>query len=383
MVRWSYKSPLSGEGDKVNAQESPAPKSRWKRAWVSLLAVTLVVLLGLAVAALERFVESPLAPSYAAISHGPRRDLASYLAASTRNVAFAVSDSNGHIALLFVDLPTGKVTKLSSKAANLLYPHLSPDGTRLLLVSHSTGRLGYRLISCETVTFVCQDIIKESESIVAPTELPNGRILYSSSPYTIDSKGRGRYAGHDFWLTDVSGHARKLTDLKFYELSSISVGGGKVYFSASGVIGKRKILPRQDPLAAERSNIFRMPFDFVAGSIDIPEDGVLFPLFAAGGLAMQPSVSPDGQIISFLRTKTNIGTYRYGVVVLNQRNQTMRRFETEGLSFSRPVVVGETVVANDILPDRYVIKRLSLDGVLMEPVATISDHTSLTEIEIK
>jgi len=320
-----------------------------------------------------------------AASRNDRRNAGFYFAASVRSVAFPVKTLEGNIALLFVDLETGKQKKLNSAGSHLLSPYLSPDGTRLLFVRQPYDRQGHELISCQTSEFVCKRVVKSAGAIGSPIEISDGRILYASSAYDVGLDGKGRYARNDFWISEGVNEARQLTDMQFYELNSISVTNGEVYFSAQGPRFDRPFIPKTVPLAPERSDIFKLPFDPARAEIKAPAS-VLEPLFVSGGISTWSSVAPDGSLIAFLRTRSNIGAYRYDIVIVDQKNRTTRLLESSGSGFSRPVIAGGNVFVRDILDDRYVIKMIAPNEppkTLVEiPEASIERSESL-EIKIR
>jgi hypothetical protein len=301
-----------------------------------------------------------------AASHIDRRNAGFYFAASVKSAAFPVRTREGNVALLFVDFETGKQKKLNSAGSRLLSPYLSPDGTRLLFVRQPYDRQGHEVISCETGEFVCRRVVKSAGSIESPIEISDRRILYASSAYHVGPDGKGRYARNDFWVSDGVNEARQLTDMQFYELTSISVTNDEVYFSAEGPRFDKPVIPKTIPLAPERSDIFKLPFDPTRAEIKAPVS-ILRPLFVSGGIATWSSVAPDGSLIAFLRTRTDIGAYRYDVVIVDQKSQTSRLLESSGLGFSRPVVAGGNVFVRDILDDRYVIKMIAPN----EPAKTL------------
>src|SRR5882757_2283956 len=63
----------------------------------------------------------------------PRNVVASHLAASSHQVAFSVQEEKG-VGLVVADLKSGSVTELKSPGDRLVFPYLSPDGSRLLVV---------------------------------------------------------------------------------------------------------------------------------------------------------------------------------------------------------------------------------------------------------
>lgn len=151
--------------------------------------------------------------------------------ASVRNAAFLGRSPQGNQTILLVDYETGKLKRIISSGAHLSSPRLSPDGTRLLLARQRFKERWQQLLSCDLHSFVCKSIVKSEGSIGSPVEITGGRVLYVSSPYDVGYDGRGRYALNDFWIVGQSDMPRQLTHMILYQLNSVSVANGEVYFS--------------------------------------------------------------------------------------------------------------------------------------------------------
>jgi hypothetical protein len=277
-------------------------------------------------------------------------------AASSRNAVILTRfNTTDTMKLLLVDFETGKRVRLKSERSRLSSPYLSPDGTRLLFSRVQLGHQpGYELVSCNTAAFACRTILRSSGSIHSAIEISEGRILYVSSPYYKGYNGQFRLNRNDIWIFDPATGPRQLTDFRLYELDSLSVADGEIYFSAEGPARDRLIIPKYQPMDDRQSSIYRLPFDSAKGTIDIPS-GTIAPLFAESGIAMRPSVSSDGALIAFLRTRTGISPYRYDLVIADQTRHSERTVLATGLGFSRPVVIGHDVYAGVTRDDRVSI----------------------------
>jgi hypothetical protein len=307
-----------------------------------------------------------------------RLNRAAYFAASTRSAAFPVRDSNGRLVILLVDFETGKPKKLGMKGAHLLSPSLSPDGKRLLFVRHPFGEGGREIVSCYTETFRCRSILKTEGSIGSPIEIAEGRILYAESPNAPGPDGIARYHRYDLWLFSESSGPRQLTNMRLYQLSSISVTENAVYFSAYGPPRDNPVIPKFDPDLSKQSDIFKLPFDLAQGKIETPTRP-LEPLFLEYGKSRSPSTSPDGSLIAFLRT-VNLGNYHYDLVIEDQESPATRLVTAAGLGFSRPVVVGRSVYANVINEDRLSIQVAEPGQRTMKRLADVTD-ASINSVE--
>jgi Tol biopolymer transport system component len=171
--------------------------------------------------------------------------------------------------------------------------------------------------------------------------------------------------------------------MQLYQLSSISVSSDAVYFSAVGPRPNNPAIPPYDPSADSQSDIFKLPFDPLQGRIQDPTQ-TLQPLFLAAGIARSPFVAPDGSVIAYLRTRTDIGNYQYDLVVRNEADRTERRITSAGLGFSRPVVVDRSAYANLIHPDQYWIQVAPPGQQDMKRLVAITDASidSAHDIEL-
>ena len=296
-----------------------------------------------------------------------------YLAASVRNaVVLLRAGSTDNMQLLLVDFETGRWTRLKSERSHLLSPYLSPDGARLPFSRQPLDHPGHELVSCETATLTCRTILRSTGSVQSAIEISGDRILYVSSPYFKGFDGRTRLSRNDIWIFDPATGSRKLTDFKLYELHSLSVTNGEIYFSATGPSRDMPVIPKYEPDDNHQSNIFRLPFDPVKGTIDTPSE-TMKPLFASAGIATRPSASADGSLIAFLRTRTDIGAYHYDLVIADQNTHGERLIETSGLGFSRPVVIDHDVYASVTKEDRVLIQVNRPGEPVMKLIADIND----------
>ncbi|MGM4890371.1 hypothetical protein AB8B02_28755 [Tardiphaga sp. 862_B3_N4_1] len=342
----------------------PLRKLFWWPAVVGILFVG-----GVAVFSLQRW-----ASSNSSSDDLGRRDRGFYLAASVKNAALLVkSGADDNLQLLLIDFQSGRKIRLRSERAHLSSAYLSPDGARLLFSRVPFGeQQGYELVSCATDTFSCRSIVKSSGSIHSAFEISNGRFLYVSSPYFKAYDGRLRLNRNDIWMFDPAVGARQLTDFQLYELHSLSLGGASLYFSALGSPSQKPIIPKQDPSSNRQSSIFQLPFDAMKGFLSMPST-TLSPSFEASGIATRPSASADASLVAFLRTRTDIGAYRYDLVVADLKTGAERLITAPGRGFSRPVVIGDNIYVSFTNGDRVTIRRYGRDEVEMLSVAEIDD----------
>jgi Tol biopolymer transport system component len=307
-----------------------------------------------------------------------RWDRGFYMAASVKNAVLLVrAGRTDPMQLLLVDFGTGKRIKLKSDRSHLLSPYLSPAGTRLLFSRQALGHQEHDLVSCDTATLRCRTILKSTGSIQSAIEISDARILYVSSPYVKGSGGRIRLSRNDIWIFDPATGSRKLTDFGLYELHSLSVTDNEIYFSAFGSRHDRPLIPK--PADGERSDIFRLPFDPEKATIDTTS-GTWAPLFASGGISTRPTVSADGSLIAFLRTRTGVNPYHYNLVLAEPNSHAERLIESSGMRASRPVIIDHDVYAAITKEDRVLIEVKHPGTSDMELIADI-DNASINNAD--
>jgi hypothetical protein len=326
----------------------------------------------------------------------PRNVVAGHLAASSRQVAFSVQEEQS-IDIVVGDFESASVTELRSPGTRLIFPFLTPDGRRLLVVRQHPDNGVSDLLSCTTNNFHCRQLHTSKDAISSPIEIDEHRILFISSQLRTDgpnlrSKYLGfpvnRYVRHDIWRLDVGQAPRRVTDFELYELGHLCITANNVYFSGMGPRSDKPVIPKYKALQRPMSDIYRLPIDRTSGAISLP-DVQLKPVFLQEGHTSSASVSADESLAALIRTTTNSpsGGYRYDLVVQDLRTGASRTIEPANrLGFSRPVFVGNAVLVSEIFNDRYIIKRMLPGEASIQPVLEISDgliiHAPVIEIAV-
>jgi hypothetical protein len=326
----------------------------------------------------------------------PRNVVAGYLAASSRQVAFSVQEEQS-IDIVVGDFESGSITVLRSPGTRLIFPFLTPDSSRLLVVRQHPDNGASDLLSCTTNNYHCRVLHTSKDAISSPTEIDEHRILFVSSQLRtggpiLRSKYLGfpvnRYVRHDIWRLDVGQAPRHVTDFELYELGNLCITENNVYFSGLGPRSDKPVIPKYTVLQRPMSDIYRLPIDRASGTISLP-DVQLKPVFLQEGYTFSASVSGDDSLAALLRTTTNWtgGGYRYDLVIQDLRTGASRVIEPANrLSFSRPVFVGNAILVNEIFEYKYVIKRMLPGEASIQPVLEISDgsiiHAPVIEIAV-
>jgi hypothetical protein len=324
----------------------------------------------------------------------PRNVVAGHLAASSRQVAFSVQEEHS-VDLVIAELGSGSVSELRSPGNRLIFPYLSPDGSRLLVVRQHPDNGASDLLSCTTDTFRCKQLHTSKDSITGPVEIDAHRILFVSSQLRTDgpnlrSKYLGfqvnRYVKHDIWRLDVGQSPSRVTDFELYELGDLCITANNVYFHGVGPRPDKPVIPRFGALQRPASEIYRLPLDRASWLINLPKVQ-LKPLFLQEGYTYAAKVSADESLAALIRTTTNwpSGGFRYDLVIQDLQTGASRTIPpSDRLGFSRPVFVGNTVLVSEIFDNKYIIKRLVPGDPSIQPVLEISDgsiiHAPVIEI---
>jgi hypothetical protein len=303
-----------------------------------------------------------------AASGTPRNAIANQLAASLRQIAFSVQEEHS-VNLVLADLNSGSVQELGSTGNRLIFPYLSADGSRLLVVRQHPDNGTSDLLSCTTDTFRCKLLHSSKYSITSPVEIDERRILFvSGQPRTDGSNLRSKYLGfsanryvkHDIWRLDVGQSPSRITDFELYELSDLCVTEKNLYFHGLGPRNDKPVIPHYIPDQRPASDIFRLSLDRASGSLVSPEVQ-LTPLFQDEGYTSSGKVAADETLAALIRTTTNWPSlgYRYDLVIQDLHKGTSLTIPpTDRLGFSRPVFVGNTLFVNEIFDNKYIIKRM-------------------------
>jgi hypothetical protein len=298
----------------------------------------------------------------------PRNVVAGHLAASSRQVAFSVQEEHS-VDLVVADLSSGAVRELRSTGNRLIFPYLSDDGSRLLVVRQHPDNGTSDLLSCTTDTFLCRLLHRSENSITSPVEVDEKKILFvSGQPRTDGSNLRSKYLGfsvnryvkHDIWRLDVGQSPTRVTDFELYELGDLCVTEKNLYFHGLGPRKDKPVIPHYIPDQRPASDIFRLPLDRVSSSVGLPEVQ-LKPLFQDEGYTPSGKVAADESLAALIRTARNwpgLG-YRYDLVIQDlQTGASLTIPPTDRLGFSRPVFVGNVLFVNEIFNNKYIIKRM-------------------------
>jgi Tol biopolymer transport system component len=285
-----------------------------------------------------------------------RRILIFQFTASAEAFAFPTPVLGAEIAIYFADRKTGKRQLVGETGMTLAYPSFSRDGTRLLVVRRrSSGEL-QQLLSCAIGTWQCRRLFETEDRIMSPTELPDGSVLFSSSPLAEGADGRKRYSRNDLYLLSRDGTApRRLTNFALSVLGPLSTDGRTILFT--GVDGSGKILPRPASVGTAQSEIYSLEFDRAQRIKTLTE--ILTPGYKIEGFSTHPAISEDGGTVAFVNRRAYPGGSRFNVVIARRNGDPVAYHQASDFGFSQPAFVGSDAYANELLMGRYVIRTFA------------------------
>jgi hypothetical protein len=295
-------------------------------------------------------------------------------------------------------LGSGSVTELRSPGNRLIFPFLSPDGSRLLVVRQRLENGVSDLLSCTIDNFRCKLLHSSKDAISSPVEIDQHRLLFVSGQLRTDgpnlrSKYLGfpvnRYVKHDIWRLDVGRSPSRVTDYELYELGDLCVTVSNVYFHGVGPRPDKPVIPSFAALQRPATDVYQLTLDRASGSVSSPEVQ-LKPLFLQEGYTFAAKVSADESLAALIRTTTNWpngGGFRYDLVIQDLQTGVSRTIPpTDRLGFSRPVFVGNALLVSEIFDNKYIIKRMLPGDTSLQPVLEISDgsiiHAPVIEIAV-
>lgn len=289
-------------------------------------------------------------------------------AASRQSLAFQIPTRDKVRALVFVDRETQQAQLIGDKEFSYSAPRFSWDGDRLLFVRQKKESRQRELVSCLVQTWRCRIVVQTDNDVVSPAEIGKDVIVYASSPLTAYDN-RQRYAHHDFYLVRIGASPVKLSSFGLLALHSINVFGDKILFGAVGAGPEFAPKSKQDFLAP-RSEIFELTIDRETPRIPMPA-AEMEPQFYADGFSTQPSVSQDGRKIAFLNTELGKGSYRFDLIAIDTASGAKKRIKLGGNNFSRAAFVGNQMLFNELLDDRYRARAWSWSSDAIDTVIEI------------
>jgi hypothetical protein len=270
--------------------------------------------------------------------------------ATAKWIVFSVALDSDTAALAVINRITGHHRLVVSQGNFLAFPHFSNDGERVLVIRGKQTGGDSELLSCSIENWKCRVLVRAPQPIYWPVEVRKDVVLYSGS----ELYGEGRRRQYDFYLTEPPNEPVRLSNFEFYNLAALNVVGDKILFSTAASFSPANVIfPKTiDALAPARSDIFMLEIDWKVRRFIIPARQ-LEPLYKIDGFSILAATSEDGTRVAFLNRRIIAGLSRYNLVVAKFDGAVLKYIDATSKGFSRPALVGTTVLANQIFEDRY------------------------------
>lgn len=266
--------------------------------------------------------------------------------ATPRFLAFPVYLRDGAIGFIWVDRSSGKRKLIQVPGSLLLFPSISKDQSHLLFVVRDQQSATREIVRCTILDWRCSSLLKTNEPIYSPIDVGDEGVLFAASGLRKANDGKLRYdAFHLFYLEKGYSFAKQLTRASFYSIGSLQFANGDILFSG---ISKE---------SSYSEALFNVGFDLTRKDIVDLQD-LMRPLTLLSGTSMFPSKSDQSAVLAFLHMGSLV---EYDLAIERPRTGIAVHKRT-GLGFSKPVVLGEDVLVNELLEGEYVISAYRPDG---------------------
>jgi len=266
-------------------------------------------------------------------------------AANKSSFVFPVLLPRDQIGLVWIDRSTHSRNLIRVDGANLSSPSISGDGQRLLFIANRSSLNSREVVRCAINTWQCLVLFKLDGNIVlrSPIEIGAGDALLAASELTELSNGRKRYFHFYFFYFDsATGTLEKLTDLVLPYLDGLLYVKPRVYFNA--------YVPGDDFIG-----IYSREFDERKKRFnDAPSSESMnsSKLSPSTGLAC----SDQCRLMAFLRLNSGYD------LVISASGGVAETVKTNAQGVSRPSVVGDDIIINELFESEYAVTAYRLGG---------------------
>lgn len=277
--------------------------------------------------------------------------------ASASSVAFPIPLEGNGDGIVVID--NDRSPKLISTAGYTHWsPRFSPDGERMVFARMAAVSRERELLSCEVSTWRCAILFRTPNPLTSAVDIGNGVVLFSMNARKTDDLENSRR--FDIFAIRKGGDPVRLTNYEAYEVHSLSVGGGKLVFGASGRNGfAPDPCPPTAYIKCDRSEIFALDFDPSVPAV-LGKGGLLKPLFTVNGYSVKPIASADGRRVASLNTNRQGNPYRYNIAVADLDGHVDGGYAVQGIYFSPGAFVGDALFFSELFEDRYRTLRADL-----------------------
>jgi hypothetical protein len=280
------------------------------------------------------------------------RSISDGFTASAELAAFQVPTSLTANGILLIHRAGRRAAMIAQEGYTHWSPRFSDDGKRLVFARAQAGHAEQELISCTVHDWHCTLLLRSPNSILSPVDIGDGKVLLAlGSPVVRDGKVT-RYRRYDFHVVAAGRQPLRMTEFNLLSLHAISVGQNRIYFQAIGGKSDSKAESCADENKCDSSEIFSLNLDREGDKIlNLPDR--LKPVLMVDGISVKPAISADATRLAFLNTSREKFTYRYNLKVADGNGDPLKTIAVNGIAFSGPAFVGDTLLVNELFKDRY------------------------------
>lgn len=250
---------------------------------------------------------------------------------------------------------------------------------QLLKEAHPGSEAKRELYLCDLGGKSCEFVFSSKLNIRYPIELDDGGLLFVGSKPNHNQRNQSEdanlgYLPHDFYYRGPDGDIRKLTDGSFFQLASVNLAHGALFFS--GVGGYDPLVKKLNAQKLFReSDIIRLPFDRNSKTITVSNDDVVPYYFSGSELDSRPSVVNNSELIAYLGgiSRKSEGRYYHLFIDNLKTKDNIFQYEPYGpQSLYGPTIIGpKRVRLAEFFDGKIHFLEYSTERGYIEPIADI------------
>jgi hypothetical protein len=264
-------------------------------------------------------------------------------AANKSFIVFPALLPRDEIGLVWIDRSTHSRKLIRVDGADLRSPSISDDGQRLLFVKHHSSSDSREVVRCAINTWHCHVLFNFDGQIYSPIEIGAGNVLLAAGELIERPNGRkGYYRNYFFYFESATGTLEKLTDLVSPVLGDLQYVKPRVYFTA--------FLPGEG-----KSGIYSREFNEKTKRFN---DAPLWEPMNPSNVLTSTNFACSDQcrLMAYQYLSSE-----YDLVILAS-GDVPETVKTNAQGISRPSVVGDDVIINELFESEYVVTAYRLGG---------------------
>jgi hypothetical protein len=273
-----------------------------------------------------------------------QRQLYFQFQATNRYLTFPIAFDDLSSGLLWIDRQADARALITIPGSVIVSPSIDSRDQKIIFVKNDLPTAVNQIVQCSLPDWRCDTILKSDFSIRSPVDLGDGRILFAASEFAPGLDGKKRYATYNFYLITAKRELKKLGNFDFFHLDDLQYVDGAIVFSA---IEKDRFVG---------SSLYKIKCDL--GNDDALILGnKIEQLNLWSGTSTKISSSPDLRLVAFLAFGDNPS---YDLII-QRANSPSQILDSKVFGFSRPSVIGTSVIVNKFVGDNAEVTEIRPD----------------------